>query len=197
MQAGSLTRIFDIDSHFRRGMKIEIVTDASPWGVGAFIIVNGEPRSWFAVRVEDFDFDIMQLDNTEDSRVQQALEAFCMLLALRSWHDQWSLFRSALTVKGDSIAALTTVIKLQPKSSTLAIIARELALDIADSLYSPSIVSHIPGVVNRTADSLSRRYAPSEHNAWKVPEYLRNTKELLHNRNRTWWRSVEPLDLTA
>ena len=197
MRAGNLRRSFDVDSHFRRGRKIEIVTDASPWGVGAFIIVDGKPRSWFSVRVADFDFDAMQLVDSADSKVQQALEAFCMLLALRTWHSQWSLVRSALTVKGDNMAALTMVIKLQPRSPTLSIIAREIALDVADALYCPTIVARIPGVVNRTADSLSRRYAPSAQNGWEVPDYLQNTMELIPKRDRTWWRSVEPLVHTA
>ena len=38
--------------------------------------------------------------------MQQAMEALCMLIALRSWHRQWCGIRCALTVKGDNIAAL-------------------------------------------------------------------------------------------
>ena len=151
--------------------------------------------SWFATRVEQFDFEAMQISDTQDSQVQQALEAFCMLVALRQWHSTWRLIRSALTVKGDNIAALSMIVKMQPKSMTLGVIARELALDVAIALYAPTIVAHIPGVVNRTADSLSRRYAPSK-TTWEVPGYLRDTPELIRRRNRTWWRSLEPLDLT-
>ncbi len=85
---------------------------------------------------------------------------------------------------------------MQPKSATLGIVARELALDVADALYAPSVVAHLPGVVNRTADSLSRRYEPSATN-WEVPAYLRDTPELVPQRRiRTWWRSLELLDLT-
>ena len=35
---------------------------------------------------------------------------------------------------------------------TLGIVARELALDIADAIYEPQMASHVPGVANVGAD---------------------------------------------
>ena len=32
---GNLERIFDLDAYLRRGLKTEITTDASPYGIGA------------------------------------------------------------------------------------------------------------------------------------------------------------------
>ena len=42
-------------------------------------------------------------------------------------------------MRGDNIAALYMVTKMQPKSKTLAIIARELAIDMACSTYCPDL----------------------------------------------------------
>ena len=93
------------------------------------------------------------------------------------------------SLRTDNVAALTTLVKLQPHSSTLGIIARELALDIATSSFSPDEAIHIPGIANRAADYLSRICDPSA--SASPPAYLdpqrRHTCEV---RTVSWWRSV-------
>jgi hypothetical protein len=42
-QAGTLSRNFTCDAYFRVGRQVEIITDASPWGVGAVLFVDGVP----------------------------------------------------------------------------------------------------------------------------------------------------------
>ena len=49
------------------------------------------------------------------------------------------------------------------KGGGAALIARELALDIAQGAYTPGDAVHVPGVANVLCDALSRLYAPSEH----------------------------------
>ena len=61
-----------------------------------------------------------------------------------------------LRVKSDSISALILVLKLKTAGTGPAVIAREMALDMASALYTPSVVAHLPGVANITADLLSR-----------------------------------------
>ena len=46
------------------------------------------------------------------------------------------------------------------KSRSINIVAKELALELGDSLYRPDIVTHIPGLSNKLADYLSRLMAP-------------------------------------
>ena len=60
--------------------------------------------------------------------------------------------------------------------STLALIAREVALDIAESAYSPDIGSHLPGDANTTADELSRRDDPRA-GPWQLPPELQGAAE--------------------
>ena len=71
------------------------------------------------------------------------------------------------------------------------VVARELALDIADSVYDPQLVSHVPGVANLAADALSRKYQPDKR--FTLPTILKGCVEV-HPAERTpqWWRSKVP-----
>ena len=65
--------------------------------------------------------------------------------------------------------------KMQPKSKSLAIVAREIALDIANAAYAPDFNEHVPGISNLMADELSRKHQPGV--TFKVPEALCHAKE--------------------
>ena len=52
------------------------------------------------------------------------------------------------------------LLKLTSQSSALAIIAREVALDIAGGNYQIGELVHVPGITNVAADALSRLWAP-------------------------------------
>ena len=78
---------------------------------------------------------------------------------------------------------------MQPKSPTLAIIARELALDIAAASYSPDFMEHVPGIANVIADTLSRKHQPAK--VYQLPLLLRNvTEHLVGSRDKDWWLSL-------
>ncbi len=179
----------DVDSHPRRGLKVDITTDASPWDTGAFISINGVPTQYFAVAATKDDTDHLGIEFTQDSKVQQAFEALTLFIALRIWKDIRASTRCVVHVAWDNMAALAMMCKLQPHSNTLGIIARELALDICDSLYEPDLVSHIPGVANKAADSLSRKYQPDT--PFVIPPILSQCVEV-HPEARTgkWWRTA-------
>ena len=49
-------------------------------------------------------------------------------------------------------------------------VAREIALDIAQDVYRPTLVQHIPGVSNVAADSLSRLEMPGSQ--YSIPAFL-------------------------
>jgi len=55
------------------------------------------------------------------------------------------------------------------------LIAREIALDISESVYSPSLISHIPGISNVLSDTRSRLHAPG--GAYSLPVCLRSVPQ--------------------
>ena len=185
---GDLTRTIHLDTYTRKGPRVVITTDASPFGVGAILQVNGQIIEYLADQILDTDKQVLGLDDCQGSRNQQVLEALAMLIALRSWAHHWKCNRVVLTVKTDNVATLALVARMQPHSAQLGVIAREMALDMAQACYSPDVVEHLPGVANTGADALSRLHAPSQH---KLPTYLCTVPRCtLSVCGHSWWRSL-------
>ena len=71
-------------------------------------------------------------------------------------------------------------------------VAREFALDMAESSYEPTLIQHVPGVANAISDVLSRKCDPKYSNDWRVPEFLirnRARQTTIPARPAAWWRA--------
>ena len=137
---GNLVRTMTLAAHLRRGQSVTITTDASPYGLGAVLTVDGTIVSCLADTFCEMDKSVLGLNQVLGSEDQQALEALTILIALREWSHHWTATRLVLTIRTDNIAALTMVARMQPRSKQLAIVARELALDVSRAMYTPDIV---------------------------------------------------------
>ena len=188
LQVGDLTRKLSLDTYLRRGPRIIITTDASPWGLGGTLEIDGQFISYFSSEVTELDRQVLVLSSEPGSKNQQALEALAMLVALRTWTKFWIAGRVSLTVRADNLSTLALVAKMQPHSAQLGIIARELALDLASAAYAPDVVEHLPGVANVAADTLSRQFEP--HKKYVVPHYLKGVPEASVARTPVWWKSL-------
>ena len=86
---------------------------------------------------------------------------------------------------------MVLLLKLKAKGAGPALIAREIALDMADALYQPSIVGHLPGVANTLADYLSRWHEPGKYHI--LPEALKaSTQRQVPTRNASYWQTDVP-----
>ena len=183
---GTLRITYRLSDYLGEGSKIEVVVDASPTDVGGFLVEDGTITEYFDDVITQDDERILNA-NTGDSTGQQVWEALAVLCALRLWADKWSERRIQLRVTGDSVSALTMVVKTQARGEGTALIARELALDVAESLYEPAVCTHIPGVANVLADYLSRRRVKALES---VPGPLRAARQRrLPPRDAAWWRT--------
>ena len=80
--------------------------------------------------------------------------------------------------------------KLQASSPSLRIVARELALEIADGSFAPDVVEHIAGVANVLADRLRQKFDPWLPE-WSLPNELRDaTHHECVFRTPAWWKTV-------
>ena len=186
-RSGAIVRVFDVETFFNHGDRLQITADASIYGLGAWLTVNGVITSWFAVAVEPLDMQVLQRQ-FHHHESQQACEALCLLVALRLWSTEIKRLRATLSVRSDNVGALAVVASLKGSGEALGLVARELALDLGECEYFPKVVEHIPGVANDTADSLSRRFDPSKQ-PWSAPFLLKNVPEAqVPPRPYSWWR---------
>ena len=105
------------------------------------------------------------------------VEALAILVALRAWSDRWKGQRVLIRVQSDSISALILSLDLKTRGKGAGIIAREVALDIAQAEYAPHIAEHVSGEDNVISDMLSRQFAPDH--AYSLPQCLQHAAELV------------------
>eukprot|EP00971_Amphidinium_carterae_P128476 2544912-Amphidinium_carterae.1 len=154
-----LQRRFLLSVHTGAKLPTIIVTDASPWGLGGYCMVNNRIVSYFSEPVTADDELVLQC-RIGDSAAQQTLELLAVLVALRAWRPLWQDAKVELTVKTDSMSALYAVMAMKCKGHGQITVAREIALELADCAFAPR-VAHIRGEHNNIADVLSRLPADS------------------------------------
>lgn len=88
-------------------------------------------------------------------------------------------------MRGDNVGALTLFSALKSGSQ----IAREFALDLGKAEYRPDLVQHIPGIVNKVNDCLSRRFQPGQ--TFHLPQCLLKARPIRPvRRDGKWWKSI-------
>ena len=171
---GTINRVYALDAYLGIGDKISVKLDASPWGLGGILLLNGHPTSWFSSPLSESDEEIFG-HSIGSSTGQQTWECLVVLVALRLWRAEWCHSRAQLEVRGDSIAALTMVMNMKASGRGPGIVARELALELGNAEFKPNLFSHIPGIANVSADALSRRTEPGK--PFALPSCLLDVRE--------------------
>jgi hypothetical protein len=190
-QAGAIQRIYSLDSYLGWGAQVLITTDASPWGLGGTLEIYGVVIAYFAERLLPQDASMFGAE-IGDCKGQQTWEALALLIALRIWAIHWKSSRVRLVVRGDSMSALHMLLNLKSRGKGSGMIARELALDIADATYYPDIICHAPGLTLVQVDELSRKYM-TKSSTWTLPSSLRDAEEtLVPPRDATFYRAISP-----
>jgi len=191
-----IRREYESDAFYGRGQRVEIDMDASPWGLGAILRIDGGFVEYFsdAISADDewrFGHAI------GDSKGQQTWECLVTLVALRLWMPAYRNVRICLRVRSDSTTALQLLLTLKCSGRGPTAIGRELALDLALGAYRPDVATHLPGVANAGPDVLSRLMSPD---ATKVfPQYLHGVHRAYPPpRNEVYYRTAcNPITVVA
>ena len=166
---------------------LHVSTDASPWGIGGVLVVNGEITSYFADHITELDLRRFNA-SVGVSDFNTIWEALAILVAVRTWRASIHCF-AKFHVRSDSLSAIRALVKLSSSAPSINIIARELALDCAQLLQEPSVYEHTPGVANKLPDALSRLYAPVPS---EIPAVLGNVRMAkLAVRDSSFWRTTK------
>ena len=78
-------------------------------------------------------------------------------MALRTWKTFWFRRRTKLRVRPDNVPALMLLLLLRIRGVGLNLIARQIALDLGDCAFIPSLVERLPSVAG---DAAVRRGPP-------------------------------------
>jgi hypothetical protein len=187
-ESSVLKRTFELSVFRGHGLKVVMCLDASPWGLGGYLMEDGNIVSYFSCPLSDTELEILSVVRGE-SAAQQVVEALAILVALRGWSDRWKGQRVLVRVQSDSISALILSLDLKTRGKGAGIIAREIALDIAHAEYAPHIAEHVAGVDNVISDMLSRRCAPGHD--YVLPQCLHHTPELeLETRGTNYFATI-------
>ena len=82
---GTVQRIFYANAFFNKGTPVIIYVDACPTGIGGWLELAGQATDYFCDKVQTSDKIVLNIDDSEDSKGQQALEALSLLVAMRLW----------------------------------------------------------------------------------------------------------------
>ena len=134
-EKGHIERIFTVQHFLCNGPQVIITWDASPFGMGATLQLDGEFLEFFAIGISDADCDILQIE-VGSSKSQQTVEALAGLIALRVWSRFWQGQRAVLQIRSDNVGALSLFAFLRSSSTQLRTIAAEFALDLGKAEFS-------------------------------------------------------------
>ena len=185
---GSLTRSYALKCYLASSSEVEVCVDASPWGLGAYLAKHGAIVEYFhsSVSIEEASVLGQQIGKCES---QQTFEALAVLVALRTWAAHWIGTRSRLRIRSDSVSALVMLLKLKVSGKGPNLIAREIALDMAEAIYQPEVLEHVPGITNKICDQLSRLSQPGKEA--EFPEQLRGVTCIqITQRQRGYFRAA-------
>ena len=157
-QRGALVRTWSVFVDLSDAACVTLTLDASPWGLGGVLSLDGIMKKYFYSRltVTDARLHKRQLGS---SKGQQTWESLSVLVALRIWQEHWQGKRVRVEVRSDNYTALTGAAKLKGKQS-IGLILRDLAYLYATNSFEPAVCLRVPGVANTLADKLSRIFEP-------------------------------------
>ena len=172
----ALRREFRLATFLNKGLRVRIISDACPWGLGAVLLYNRAIIAYFSSALDKEDEEMAGV-KIGDPSGQQVWEALALLQALKLWAKHWKREGLDLMVSSDSVTALSVMISLRqrPGSKGLATVVKEMALEFSRSSYRPRWHQHIPGIANDVADRLSRRFQPGVQ--FRLPSVLKLAKE--------------------
>ena len=141
---------------------LAIVTDASPWGVGAVLVhlSTGKVLEAIESALTPQDEDELGL-KIGDPAGQGIVELLAFWVALKKWIRYFAHRRRIPLLRADSMAALGAARKYASPTPSMNHLGGELGLLLEIHDVPEPVSAHLPGKLNDAADFLSRFHAPA------------------------------------
>ena len=127
-----------------------------------------------------------------DCSGQSTLEALAVLVGIRIWGYLMKGRRLRLGTRTDNAAALSLQGKLASSTTALNFLGAELAIELEMLGIEELRSAHLPGVLNETADALSRLSAPGSAGKTFPTELVGAKRRQVPVRNDEWYRLPTP-----
>ena len=96
-EKGEVSRTWSLEAHLTPAHRLPLVFDASPWGIGAVLYRDGVPLFYFISALTKYDEQRFRY-KIGDHKGQQTWESLSVLVALKTWQDQYMGRRFSLTL---------------------------------------------------------------------------------------------------
>ena len=126
--------------------KATIVTDASPLGLGAILLINNKAVKALVYSVTETDAHQLNFkDCWKESGSQGIVETLAVLVAIKTWTKELSSCQVELKVQSDSMVALAVTQRLSNSTASLNFLGAEIAV-LCEMVGVENLkASHIPG----------------------------------------------------
>jgi len=161
-QSAPVTRMFYLDP---RPEDLTVVTDASPWGLGAGLFKDGNTMLKCAALEISADTARELGASLGDAASQTIFELLAILWALQLWRRFFQDRSRVPKIRADSAGALGAVANLASRIPALNFLAAEISLRLERYDFLEIRGAHIPGSINKITDYASRLAAPEENRA--------------------------------
>lgn len=139
----------------RNKAKVALITDASPEGLGAVLVINDQVIDTVASPVTEGDAKGLGFEWGASSS-QGVVEALAIIMALQHWGNKLAGMNVVITIQSDSVTALSTTLKKSGASPAQNFCGAVLGVLLERYRVEDAKLQHIPGVANKVADYLSR-----------------------------------------
>ena len=164
-------------------------TDACPYGMGGLLAIHGQVVAFWYDSISPEDLDRFRA-LLGDPTWQTEWEMLAALISLKVF-AQW--FQSAqgpaqVWLRADNTGTLIAATRLKASSPLLVQLAAEFGLELSAQGLACVWGDHVPGVLNTTADHLSRMTSPDGPS--DLPPVLRGAQHVVApRRDNTFYRA--------
>lgn len=136
-----------------------IECDACPTGMGAVLLLYGKPVKFWKAKIGEDILSLLGSGAENSPKFQTEFEMFALFLSVKVFQEDLSQ-PFAFFIRTDNSAALQAALEYKAKSPLLVQLTVELMLEAYARGWPCLKGRHIQGVLNDTADKLSRGEVP-------------------------------------